>query len=338
MFESQPPPINATTTPLDVEDEDDDYEPDFYGAEDNEQILNKLDSDRPEPQESKLQAAAPDMALGHFRLPAPPPLSPEQVALAAQENAARLFAMLQTFDEKDKRSKTPGFNRMAASAHDRSGWITIIIRIATRGLSGLEDVDTVKVESGTTQSFSFANTVRQLLYSYIMEQFRSRIDIAVQWLCEEWYNDQVRMKMGGDYVLHYEKWVLRVLDGIVPYLDGQDRTLLIKFLGEIPGLTTEILERIKGLCVNPSTVTMALQSMYYMVAYRAPARQLVLGAVEEIWDTCKISLSSSKISSLTQHRRRCQTNNNQTVQRKISSQSQRSTQDSRRSQRTQRRQ
>jgi symplekin len=289
MSESQPEPINAATSPpLDVEDEDDDYEPDFYGAEDNEQILNKLDGARPDPEESKLQAAAPDMALGHFRLPAPLPLTQEQVAQAGQENAARLFAMLQTFDEKDKRSKTPGFNRMAASAHDRSGWITIIIRIATRGLSGLEDSDAVMLEPSMTQLFSFANTVRESLYAYIFDDFRKRIDIAVQWLCEEWYNDQIRMKMGGEYVLHYEKWALRVLDGIVPYLDGTDRTLLIKFLGEIPGLTTQILERIKGLCVNPSTVTMALQSMYYMVAYRAPARQLVLGAVEEIWDTCKI--------------------------------------------------
>lgn len=290
MFTIQPEPINAATAPLDVEDEDDDYEPDFYSAEDNEQILNKLDGAHPGPEESKLQPPAPDMALGHFKLPAPLPLTQEQVALAGQENAARLFAMLHTFDEKDKRSRPPGFNRMAASAHDRSGWITIMIRIATRGSSGLEDSDAIKLEPSSPQLFSFSNTIRESLYAYILDDFRKRIDTAVQWLCEEWYNDQIQMKMGGKYVLHYEKWVLRVLDGIVPYLDGQDRSLLIKFLGEIPGLTTLVLERIKSLCVNPSTVTMALQSMLFLVAYRAPTKQLVLGAVEEIWDTCKILL------------------------------------------------
>lgn len=300
MSAIQPEPINAATAPLDVEDEDDDYEPDFYAAEDNEQILNKLDGARPDPEESKVQLPAPDMALGHFKLPAPLPLTQEQVALAGQETAARLFAMLHTFDEKDKRSRTPGFNRMAASAHDRSGWITIIIRIATRASSGLEQPDAVKIEPGAMQPFSFPNTVRESLYAYILDDFRKRIDTAVQWLCEEWYNDQMKMKMGGEYVLHYEKWVLRVLDGIVPYLDGHDRTLLIKFLGEIPGLSTQILERIKGLCVNPSTVIMALQSMLFLVAYRAPAKQLVLGAVEEIWDTCKILSRLVFITNMTQ--------------------------------------
>lgn len=284
MSAAQPEMLNAATAPLDVE-EDDDYEPDFYGAEDTEQILNKLDG-APPLEETKLQAPAPDMALGHFTLPAPPPLTHEQVAQVGQGTVARVFEVMQTLEEKGKTSKA-GINRLAASAYDRPAWITIITRLATRASAGLEEVDAVKLEPHQMPPFSLGNNIRESLYRYIFEDFRKRIDIAVQWLCEEWYNDKMQMKSGEDAVLHYEKWAIKVIDGIVPYLDGQDRALVIKFLGEIPGLSMEVLERVKGLCVNPTTVNMALQSLLFLVAYRPPARELVLAAVEDVWNTCK---------------------------------------------------
>lgn len=282
MSAAQPEMINAATAPLGVEEEDDDYEPDFYGAEDTEQILNKLDGAPPE--ETKLQTPAPDMALGHFALPAPPPLTPEQVAQVGQGTVARVFEVMQTLEEKGKTSKA-GINRLAASAYDRPAWITIITRLATRASAGLEEADAVKLEPHQIPPFSLGNNIRESLYRYIFEDFRKRIDIAVQWLCEEWYNDKLQMRAGEDAVLHYEKWAIKVIDGIVPYLDGQDRALVIKFLGEIPGLSMEVLERVKGLCVNPTTVNMALQSLLFLVAYRPPARELVLAAVEDVWNT-----------------------------------------------------
>lgn len=275
-----------------VDEEDDDYEPDFYGAEDSEQILNKLDGAPPEVEELKAQYSAPDMALGHFKLPAPLPLTPEQVAQAGQDTVARLFGIMQTLEEKDKKSKAAGINRLAASAYDRGAYITILTRIATRASAGLERTDDmVKVESSSTPTFAMGDTIREALFSYILEDFRKRIDIAVQWLCEEWYNDQMQQKRGGGSIVHYEKWVLRVLDGILPYLDGTDRALVIKFLGEIPGLSKQILERVKRLCVNPSTVNMALQSLLFLLVYRSPARELALAAVEDVWNTCQKLLS-----------------------------------------------
>ncbi|KAE8442674.1 hypothetical protein EG329_002972 [Mollisiaceae sp. DMI_Dod_QoI] len=283
MSAAQPEMLNPATAPLGVEEDDDEYEPDFYTAEDTEQILNKLDGAPPE--ESKVQAPAPDMALGHFTLPAPLPLTPEQVAQAGQSTVARVFGVMQTLEEKDKKSKAAGVNRLAASAYDRGAWITIITRLATRASADLEELDTVKIEPSESPPFSLGNTIRESLYLYILEDFRKRIDIAVQWLCEEWYNDKMQMKLGEDATLHYEKWVIKVLDGIVPYLDGQDRALVIKFLGEIPGLSMEVLERVKSLCVNPTTVNMALQSLLFLVAYRPPVRELVLAAVEDVWNT-----------------------------------------------------
>jgi symplekin len=77
------------------------------------------------------------------------------------------------------------------------------------------------------------------------------------------------------------------MDGMVPFLDAKDRAIVIKFLGEIPGLSMEVLDRIKSLCRNPAVVQMALQSLLFLVAYRPPVRELVLDAVEDIWKTCK---------------------------------------------------
>lgn len=271
-----------------VDEDDDDYEPDFTQAETEEQILNKLDSAPPEVE----KVSAPDMALGHFTLPQPPPLTDVQASEIGQGTVARVFGVMQTLEEKIKKSKG-GINRLAASAFDRDAWITIITRLATRTSAGLESTaDAIKSEPSDTQ-LSLNNTIRESLYLYILEDFRKRIDIAVAWLCEEWYNDKIQMKVNENSVLHYEKWVLKVLDGIVPYLDGNDRTLLIKFISEIPGLSPEVLERLKRLCRDPATVGIALQSLLFLIITKPPVRKMVEDAVENIWDTCMSSLLPS---------------------------------------------
>ncbi|KAI0995736.1 hypothetical protein K3495_g12443 [Podosphaera aphanis] len=274
----KPEATDVATTAVDDAEDDDDYEPDLFLAEDTEQILNKLD---PDPSENKPTVA--DMALGNFTLPSPQPLSHEEAAHIGHGTFSRVFSVMQTLDERVKKSKA-GLNRLAASNYDRDAWITIITRLATRASAGLEDISNVKSESNS-RSFSLSNTIRESLYVYVLEDFRKRMDIAVAWLCEEWYNDRVQMKFNQDASLHYEKWATRVLDGFIPYLDGQDRALVIKFLGDIPGLSAETLSRVKGLCRDPTTMNMALQSLLYLVAFRPPVREIVLDAVEDIWNT-----------------------------------------------------
>ncbi|EDN96765.1 hypothetical protein SS1G_01691 [Sclerotinia sclerotiorum 1980 UF-70] len=277
--------INAETAPLGVEDDDDDYEPDFYNAEDTEQILNKLDSSPPEELKVDIEKVA-NVALGPFTLPAPPSLNAEEAALVGQGTVSRVFGVMQTLDEPVARKAKAGINRLAASAYDRDAWITIITRLATRAGAGLEEPsDAVKMESPDVERLSLSNTIRQSLLVYILEDFRKRIDIAVAWLCEEWYNDKVQMKLGdGSAVLHYEKWTLKVLDGISIYLDAKDK-VLTRFLSEIPGLSPEVLNKIKGLCKDPTMVNLSLTSLLYLVMMRPPVRELALDAVEDIWNT-----------------------------------------------------
>ncbi|KAG4435077.1 hypothetical protein IFR05_009436 [Cadophora sp. M221] len=277
---ASPAVLNPATSPLDVEEEDDDYEPDFYAAEDTEQILNKLDGAPPE----DTTVTAPSVALGRFTLPPPPLLTLEQASQVGQVTIVKMFDVMKSLDERGKKSKA-GINRLAASAYDRDAWVTILSRLATRAPRLQEGLDAIKSEKEGPISVSLATKIREYLCAYILEDFRKRLDTALTWLCEEWYNDKIQMKACVTAPMHYEEWVLKVLDGMVPYLDGQDRGLVIKFLGEIPGLNMDILDRVKGLCRDPATVNMALQSLLFLVAYRPPVRELVLNAVEDVWDT-----------------------------------------------------
>lgn len=287
LFSATPPEqLNPSTSPLGVEEDDDDYEPDFYNAEDTEQILNKLDNAPPEVEEVKLDT--PDMALGHFTLPTPPALTADETIQVGQGTVSRVFGVMQTLDEPGKKTKS-GLNRLAASEYDRDAWITIISRLASRASAGLEEPsDVIKADPAAPAIFSLSNSIREALYLYVLEDFRKRIDIAVAWLCEEWYNDKIQKKVSETAKAHYEDWVMKVLDGILPYLDARDK-VLTRFLSEIPGLSTEVLDRVKGLCRDPSMVNLALTSLLYLVMMRPPVREIALDAVEDIWQTCKWS-------------------------------------------------
>ncbi|KAH8674742.1 hypothetical protein BGZ60DRAFT_468955 [Tricladium varicosporioides] len=276
---AQPELLNAATAPLGIEEDEDDYEPDFFSAEDTEQILNKLDNAPPEEPKAK----APDMALKHFALPPSPPLTSEEISQISQGTVSRVFEVMQTLEEPGKKSKA-GLNRLAASAYDRDAWITLITRIATRSPVDLEEGSNVIKAEANVAALSVCNTIRESLYLYILEDFRKRIDIAIAWLCEEWYNDKVQMMHNPTAVLQYEKWVLKVLDGILPYLDGRDK-VLTRFLGEIPGLSLDVLSRVKGLCRDPALVQVALTSLLYLVMMRPPSREMALDAFEDIWST-----------------------------------------------------
>lgn len=282
--------INPETAPLGVDDDDDDYDPDFYNAEDTEQIMNKLDSAPPEPED--FAAKAPEVALAPFTLPPPPPITQEQATQVGQATISRVFGNMQTLEELSKKPRS-GINRLAASAYDRDAWITIITRLATRASAGLEEQPgAIKMES--PNSMSVNNTIRESLYHYVIEDFRKRIDIAVAWLCEEWYNDKLQMKSGDDAVLHYETWVLKVLDGIVPYLDARDK-VLTRFLSEIPGVSPDVLARVKGLCRDPAMVNLALTSLFYLIVMRPPVREIALDAMEDVWNTCKFVFCVTRI-------------------------------------------
>ncbi|KAI0484895.1 hypothetical protein GGR56DRAFT_616038 [Xylariaceae sp. FL0804] len=289
LYEAPLTVVNPETAPLDVEDDDDDYEPDYYASEDAEQLLNKLDSSPSDERRELQKPALSGLSLPTFKLPPAPTLDPDQAAKVGQGSIIRVFGTMKTLEDPATKRAKAGINRLAASSYDRDSWITVITRLATRANAGLDDVS-VKDENNqlSLPATSIGNSIRESLYAYVLEDFRRRIDVAVSWLSEEWYNDRVQQRAASssslprDVPLHYEKWALRLLDGFLPYLHSQDK-VLTRFLSELPDLDAAILSRVQTLCRDPSLVTLALTSLYYLVMMRPPVRDLALDAVQAIW-------------------------------------------------------
>jgi symplekin len=195
--------------------------------------------------------------------------------------------MMRSMDDPSAKKSKAGFTRLAASSGSRDSWTTILTRLATRSSGGLEQVS-IKEEDKSLAAGSLGNDIRDVLYNYVMEDFRKNIDVAVSWLCEEWYNDKLLKKLGGDHPLHYEKCTLRLIDGFLPYLHPQDK-VLTRFLSEIPELSQTILSRVKSMCRDPSVVQLALTSLLYLVMMKPPVKEIALDTVQDIWTDCMFS-------------------------------------------------
>jgi symplekin len=280
-------PITATSaaravtgTGPEQADEDEDYEP---GMESTDQITNNLDQAPPETDRAPV-------SLGPFNLPPPPPLTTEQTAEYSKGAVNRVFGTLSAMDQSaPSKAQKPGFNRLAAANHDRDAWITLITRLATRAPAGLDE-GKLKSESGSVSrgSFSLNDAVRDSLYLYVVDDFRKRIDVGISWLNEEWYNDRIQKQQneGAEYIPeHYEKWMLKILDGIVPFLDAKDK-LLIRFLSEIPSINQDVLKRVVRLAKDPERVQLAVQALHYLILLRPPAREMALDALEDLYKNC----------------------------------------------------
>ncbi|GAB7357064.1 hypothetical protein MBLNU459_g7881t1 [Dothideomycetes sp. NU459] len=286
------PPMDAMTTaraatcaaPITNED-DDSYEP-GPAFEDTEQIMNNLDQ---APLEDMFEQR-PEVALGPFSLPPPAPLTGKEVLECSRGAVARVFGALDALDQTSSaKTQKFGFNRLAANNHDRDGWIAVISRLASRASAGL-DVRKVKSEHENgrdvdIKGFSPSDALRESLYLYVIDDFRRRIDVAISWLNEEWYNDRVQTKQkgGNEFVpQNYERWMLKILDGIIPFMDAGSK-LLIRFLSEIPSLDRDVLQRVTRLAKDPERVNLAVNSLHYLILLRPPVRDIAIDALEDLY-------------------------------------------------------
>ncbi|EDP48864.1 mRNA cleavage and polyadenylation specificity factor complex subunit [Aspergillus fumigatus A1163] len=237
------------------EDEDDDYEPEYQPTD--VAVAAAPQADVVSADMAELQ---PDLvSLGPFVLPQPPPLTEEEAADIGRSAVGRVFEMLTSAamapnPTKGKAQQHLGFSRLAGSTFDRDAWVTLLTRLATRAPATLE-VDDKKTESDprARKTPAISNFIRESLYRYILEDFRARVNVGIMWLNEEWYNDRIQMKFAAtqrteedeaSIPLHYDQWVLRLLDGFLPYLDSRDTKIFIRFLSEIPEVTIPITKRV----------------------------------------------------------------------------------------------
>lgn len=279
-------------------DDEEEYEPDFE-PEDAEQLINKLDG---APPLDSQRPSGPATALAPYKLPDAPPLSEHEAQKYGDLTIHRAFGMLSSVDENQKSKVTKGgFNRLAASDYGRDAWVTILSRLATRANAGLEDPEqSIKDEYAVKSakgSQKIGDAVRDGLYQYIMYDWKKRIDVAISWLNEEWYNDIVIAKStqgstkNGTTNGHaasdlpkgnYHRCALRLIDGLLPYIENTDK-ILLRFLSEIPAIDSEILVRVKKMAEDPERIDLATRVLQYLYMFRPPVRTLVVDVLAEMW-------------------------------------------------------
>lgn len=259
-------------------------------AQDSQVIPLKAEETRGEPPDRKVEMLKEEkeegeeeeeeeereLQLGKFRLPPPSPLAPEEMHDIALEAIDRMFAVVDQFDKTSliSRKSKLGANRLAASNWDREGWIAVLTRLATRGMGGtLEEPTMVKKEeeeNGSSSSPSslmpptaLSTAIREKLYNFVIADFRGRMDVAVSWLNEEWYNDKVMERAQANREPQYRKWMMKVMDGIFPFLESKDR-LFMRLLSEIPEVTVGLMQKVKMLCLDPDRAMLGIQMLQFV--------------------------------------------------------------------------
>ncbi|KAJ5458269.1 hypothetical protein N7475_009657 [Penicillium sp. IBT 31633x] len=279
-------------------DDDDDYEPEYQPMD-----VASVVSEEASAVAAEVADLQPELvSLGPFVLPQPPPLSEEEAGEIGRSAVARVFGMLNAAETspppaKGESQQKLGFARLAGSTFDRDAWSVLLSRLATRAPAGLETSPPSKGDSIARRQTSIADSIRETLYRFILEDFRGRLNIAIIWLNEEWYNDRIQMKSAANQrddaeedseptvTLHYDTWATRLLDGFLPYLDSRDIKVLVRFLSETPEITIPITQRVASLAKDPERVNLCVQSLMYLIMFRPPAREMCLNTVEDVYQT-----------------------------------------------------
>ncbi|KAH7399356.1 hypothetical protein BKA66DRAFT_407116 [Pyrenochaeta sp. MPI-SDFR-AT-0127] len=298
FLQTAPRPIAGQPAAAPAVEDEEEYEPDFE-PEDAEQIINKLDG---LPPTDFPRQPGPSTALAPYKLPEAPPLSSQEAQKYGDLTVHRAFGMLGSVDETQKSKVTKGgFSRLAASDYSRDAWVTILSRLATRASAGLEDPEEgIKDEYAVKSvkgSLNISNAVRDGLYQYIMYDWKKRIDVAISWLNEEWYNDIVLAQSTKDTAKNgavngytkmdppkgnYHRCALRLIDGILPYVEHTDK-ILLRFLSEVPALDHELLVRLKKMAEDPERIDLACTALHYLYMFRPPVRTIVVDVLAEMW-------------------------------------------------------
>ncbi|KAF2674204.1 hypothetical protein BT63DRAFT_449199 [Microthyrium microscopicum] len=284
-------------------DDDDDYEPDYEPVEDAAQLQNRLEMESSD----LVSAKASQVSLGPFNLPIAPPLPPNDLDKMMQLMMTKIFRRIDDFTASTPQKAKSGLNRLAASSSDRMAMLTNFIRLLTRPTAGLfSGGDSTKADTSAVSAEQLqllADNGRQQLLQYILHNWTLRMDIATAWLTEEWYNDLMckqefdKESDGGRKPppMHFKKWSHRFLDELSAFISHEHQNLLIRFVSEVPGLDSDLINKVKRLALDPERIGMTVKVLYYLTMFRPPVKEICLDAIEDLYknyDGTKMSTTS----------------------------------------------
>ncbi|AET39827.1 RNA-processing protein PTA1 Ecym_5027 [Eremothecium cymbalariae DBVPG len=202
-----------------------------------------------------------------FVLAPPAPMSKEEKLNHLQLIVSNLLYISES-DETSGLSNTgedlPALHRARLLQWDnKTSWVVLLTRLSSRGLQADKDM---------------SNVVRQKLYDYFLEDFSNRVAVVIEWLSEEWFSEIVRT---NSYTI-YNEWSLKVLDGLVPFLESGHRKMFIRLVSELPHLDEEHIKKFKSLCLDPLRSSLGFQALKFLIMFRPPVKPMVNDILQEM--------------------------------------------------------
>lgn len=186
-------------------------------------------------------------------------------------------------------------------------WSILLTRLATRGMRTILDSE---------DTSELSDVIRKALLDYFLASIHDRVDVAIEWLNEEWYSelvtneqkkkdeviekwykkyaedpnedgnmeDNIRKEMDSITVETptYNKWAQQLLDALIPFLEPTDRKIFLRMMSDLPALTKSMVLGIKSLCADPARSKLGFLSLQYLIMYRPPVKEYCLDVLREM--------------------------------------------------------
>ncbi|CAG8498982.1 9466_t:CDS:10 [Paraglomus occultum] len=138
-----------------------------------------------------------------------------------------------------------------------------------------EPNDAAMIEEENVEREMRSNELREIMVRYILENFEERMELALTWLYEEWYHDEIMRQAIPNYSPNYPIWFRRLLDSVMPLLERKDKAFT-KFLLDAPELLEDIVDRIKIYCNDPDRMQLGFSTLQDLINLRPPTRSFCL--------------------------------------------------------------
>lgn len=203
--------------------------------------------------------------------------------MTAKEKMSQLERIVKNIMSIKDSDETPGLAEAAGKNQaplekikllkwdNNDSWLHILTRLITRGVSSNEEM---------------SDYIRGTIYDYFIQDFNGRIGLVLEWLAEEWYyeslpspaintNQEKRFEK-------YDKWSLRLLEGLNPLLENHHRRTFIRLMSELPRIEQEHIDMIRPICLDPARTSLGFQTLKFLVMFRPPVKPMVKKLLENI--------------------------------------------------------
>lgn len=184
-----------------------------------------------------------------------------------------------------------------ALSHSQNIWLLLVAKLITRGtnmhympteLKHEQDNATVNdtEEEDDKKMIITDDTdvdLKELLLDFIVQDFASRSDLALEWLHEEYLLDKRNQRLDAGYIPNYGYWFHKLLEKVIPTLDAKDR-ILTKVLLDAPELDEKAIDLIKqNLDSVPERFVPCVSTLRSLVTNRPTVRFM---ALQVLLDLC----------------------------------------------------